>query len=144
MKLNRFTPSQLTRVSDFDEWLRHPFAGFPSVAHLIGSLPEFLTPAVLNRIPADVLEDQDAYYAQFEIPGIRKEDVKVELHDQLLSLTATKKSSGETESSTTLTRTISVPLGVASDHISAKLEDGILLVTLPKSSERKPKTVEIL
>lgn len=144
MKLTRFNPTSLGRVSDFDEWFRHPFAGFPSIGQFIGNLPEFLSNANSGRLSADIHEDKDNYFAQFEVAGVKKEDVKVELNNQLLTVTAEKKEkTAEGEQSYTLTRSVSVPDGVKADAIAAKLENGVLSVTLPKAEHRKPKTIEI-
>lgn len=144
MKLARFNPSNLAHVSDFDEWFRHPFAGFPSIGQFFGNLPEFMNAGSSGRLAADIHEDKDNYYAQFEVPGVKKEDVKVELNNQLLTVTVEKKEkSGEGEQSYTLTRSVSVPEGVKPDAIGAKLENGVLNVTLPKAEHRKPKTIEI-
>lgn len=144
MKLTRFNPPALARVSDFDEWFRHPFAGFPSVGQFFGNLPEFLSAGGTGRLAADIHEDKDNYFAQFEVPGVKKEDVKVELNNQLLTVTVEKKEkTSEGEQSYTLTRSVSVPDGVKPDAILAKLENGVLNVTLPKAEHRKPKTIEI-
>ncbi len=141
MKLTRYSPSfDLSRVSDFDQWLRNPFATLPAFGQLLG---EFL-PGANAQLSADVHEDKDNYFARFEMPGVKKEDVKIELHDRLLTVTAEKRSKKEkAEQSFSLTRSISVPEGVKSDAISAKLEDGLLLVTLPKQENLKPRSIEI-
>lgn len=140
MKLTRYTPSfDLGRVADFDQWLRHPFAGFPAVGQLLG---DFLPAA--GRLATDVYEDKDNYYARFELPGVKKEDVKVEVHDRLLTVSAKRREkTSESEQSFSLSRSVSVPEGVRSDAIGAKLEDGILTVTLPKQEQRKPKLIEV-
>ena len=141
MKLTRYTPSSLGRISDFDEWLRHPFAGFPALGGFF-DLADRNTPA---RLATDIFEDVENYYARFEVPGVKKEDVKLELTDRLLTVTAEKREkSGNTEQSYSLTRSVSVPEGVAEDKISAKLEDGVLTVTLPKQENRKPRAIDIL
>lgn len=140
MKLTRHFPSfDLGRVSDFDQWLRHPFASFPAVEQFLG---EFLP---VGRLSADVFEDKDNYYARFELPGVKKEDVNVELHDRLLTVAAKsgEKKEGQ-EESISLSRSITVPEGVRGDAIGAKMEDGILTVTLPKQEHRKPKQIEVL
>lgn len=141
MKLARYTPSfDLGRVADFDQWLRHPFAGFPAVGQLLG---EFL-PGAAGRLAADVYEDQDNYYARFELPGVKKEDVKVEVHDRLLTVSTQRQTKAEgQEEAYSLTRSISVPESVRADAIAAKMEDGILTVTLPKQEERKPKLIQV-
>ncbi len=142
MKLTRFSPSfDLGRVSDFDQWLRHPFAGFPAVGAL---LSEFLPGAASGRLATDIHEDNDNYYARFELPGVKKEDVKVEVHDRLLTVSADRREKdGENEQSFALSRSVSVPEGVRGDAIGAKLEDGVLTVTLPKQEQRKPRQISI-
>ena len=100
MKLTRFNPANLARVSDFDEWFRHPFSGFPSLGQFFGNLPQFMTTNGSGRLAADIYEDKDNYFAQFEVPGVKKEDVKVELNNQLLTVTVEKKEkTGEGEES---------------------------------------------
>lgn len=142
MKLTRLTPSfDLSRVPDFDQWLRHPFAGFPAVGQLFGEI----LPGVASRLAADVFEDPDNYIARFELPGVKKDDVKVEVHDRLLTVSAGRreKTAEQQEESFNLTRSITVPEGVRSEAIGAKLEDGILTVTLPKQEQRKPKVIQV-
>lgn len=142
MKLTRFTPSfDLGRVADFDQWLRHPFAGFPAVGQFLN---ELIPASASGRLATDVHEDKDNFYALFELPGVKKEDVKVEVHDRLLTVTADRREkSDDKEESLSLSRSISVPEGIKGEAISAKLEDGILTVTLPKEEQRKPKTIEV-
>lgn len=144
MKLTRFnSPASLARVADFDEWFRSPFAGFPAFSRLLdwdgafgGQNP--------GRLATDIHEDNDNYYATFEVPGVKKEDVKIELNERLLTVSVSRKEkTDEGESSFSSSRSISVPETVKSDAILAKLEDGILTVTLPKSEERKPRNIEV-
>lgn len=145
MKLIRTNPvSGLARVSDFDDWFQNPFAGHP--LNLFRSLgwDKLLGSAENATLAADVHEDQENYYARFEMPGVKKEDVKIELKQNLLTVTAERKEkSGEEESSFSLSRSISVPDTVKADAIGARLEDGILTVTLPKAEERKPKNIQV-
>ena len=144
MKLIRTNPfnSGLSRIADFDEWFRSPIAGLPALARFF-DLGNAMGSSV-GSLATDILEDKDNYYARFEIPGVKKEDVKIELHDRLLTVNVEKKEKrGETESSFTYTRSISVPDSVKPDVINARLEDGILTVTLPKTEERKPRAIEV-
>jgi len=145
MKLIRTNPTTgLSRVSDFDDWFRNPFAGFPTGLSRLFDWDNFLSGAAAASLAADIHEDQDNYYARFEMPGVRKEAVKIELSNNLLTVSAEKKEKrGNEESSYSLTRSISVPETVKADAIGAKLEDGILTVTLPKTEERKPKTITV-
>ena len=75
---------------------------------------------------------------------MKKDDVKIELNNGLLTVSAEKREkNGDNESSFSLTRSVSVPDGVNADGIAAKLEDGILNVTLPKAENRKPRTIAL-
>ena len=145
MKLIRTNPfnSGLSRVADFDDWFRSPFAAFPALARMFD--PRDALGGNVGSLSTDIHEDTDSYLARFEVPGVKKEDVKVELNDRVLTVTVQRKEKqGEKETSYTYTRSISVPESVKPDAIGAKLEDGILTVTLPKTEERKPKSIEIL
>jgi HSP20 family protein len=144
MKLIRSNPSSLARVSDFDEWFRHPFAGLPSLGHFFSNLGEVFPGVSGDKLAVDVHEDKDNYFASFEVPGVKKEDVKIELNNGLLTVSAEKREKdGDNESSYSLTRSVSVPEGVNVEAIAAKLEDGILNVTLPKAEHRKPRTITL-
>lgn len=142
MKLTRHTPSlHLGRVADFGPWLRQPLAGFPAVAQLLEDF--FPTPAAPG-LSTDLFEDKDHFFARFELPGVKKEAVKVELRERALSVSAERRDkSGESETAYTLSRVIALPDLVQEDAISAKLEDGILTVTLPKHEQRKPKVISV-
>ena len=144
MKLIRTNPFSLNRVSDFDEWFRHPLAGLPSLSSFINNLGEVFPGVAGDRLAVDVHEDKDNYFASFEVPGVKKEDVKIELNSGLLTVSAEKREKdGEKESSYSLTRSVSVPDGVNAEAIAAKLEDGILTVTLPKQERSKPRTITL-
>ncbi|HEY1052679.1 MAG TPA: Hsp20/alpha crystallin family protein [Prosthecobacter sp.] len=145
MKILRSNPaSSLSRVADFDEWFRHPFAGMPSLGQFFNNLSEVLPNVTGDRLAVDVHEDKDNYFASFEVPGIKKEDVKIELNNGLLTVSAEKREkNGENESTFSMTRSVSVPEGVNAEAISARLENGILNVTLPKAEHRKPRTIAL-
>ncbi|WP_395746345.1 Hsp20/alpha crystallin family protein [Prosthecobacter sp.] len=144
MKLIRSNPFSLNRVSDFDEWFRHPFSSLPSLSSFISNLGEVFPGMTGDKLAVDVHEDKDNYFASFEVPGVKKEDVKIELNNGLLTVTAEKRAKdGEKESSFSMTRSVSVPDGVNAEAISAKLTDGILSVTLPKQERSKPRTIAL-
>jgi len=146
MKLTRFNPnSSLSQVSDFDEWFRSPFAGLAGLGRFL-DWDNFLSGGRFGgSLATDIHEDSDNYYARFEVPGVKREDVKIELNDRLLTVTVDKKDKAAdgSESTFSSTRSISVPESVKPDSINAKLEDGVLTVTLPKNEERKPRNIEV-
>ena len=143
MKIARYTPAfQFGRTTDLGPWLRHPLAEFPAMAQLF----EDFLPAVAARSnpSADLFEDTDHYYVRFEIPGIKKEAVKIELHDRVIQISAERRvKTGVTEATKIFSRAVALPDTVQETGISAKLEDGILTVTLPKQESRKPKVIAV-
>lgn len=139
MKLTRYNHP----ASNLETWFSHPFGNLPTLARVFDWDSAF-GGAVTGRLATDIHEDKDNYYATFEIPGVKKEDVKVEFNDRLLTVTVVRKEkNGESESSFTSTRSVSVPDSVKYDAIAAKVEDGILTVTLPKAEAHKPRAIEV-
>lgn len=142
MKLTPCNTSGLGRVTDFDDWFRHPFAGLPALSRFFdweGALAN-----AGGRLATDIHEDKDNYYATFEVPGVKKESVKVELNNKLLSVTVERKGGpADAETGYVASRSISVPDSVNPEAITARVEDGILTVTLPKSEHRKPRTIDV-
>ncbi len=142
MQLLRSNPAlRLGRSADFDSWVRQPFAAFP----LMGQWLDELLPGLHQGRPAtDLYEDADYYHVRLELPGIKKEDIKLEIQDRRLQVSATRREvSGGQETCFNLARAIAVPEGVAADGISAKLEDGVLQINLPKPEQRKPRHIEV-
>ena len=148
MRLTRYTPSNcgsssLARATDFDQWLRNPFTGYPAMSGLF-NLGNFFGNVAGPQLATDVYEDADNFYARFEVPGVKKEDVKIELTNGLLTVTVEKREASENgEQSQRVTRSLSVPESVAADKVSAKQENGVLTVTLPKQADRKPRNILI-
>jgi len=104
-------------------------------------------------LPAvDLYEDKDSVIVKAELPGMKKEDIDISLHDGFLTLSGERKEEQKYESADSYRservlgrfhRTISLPCRVDADKIKATYQDGILSVTLPKSEEAKPKQIAI-
>jgi HSP20 family protein len=95
---------------------------------------------------ADLFEDKDNFYLRAELPGLKKEDIRVELGEGVLTVSGTRKgfgTDGQAESNTEFSRSVSVPARVQEDQINARYEDGVLTVSLPKAEEVKPKRVAV-
>ena len=147
MKVIRYNPAASSNVgfSPFEGLFRQSFAGLPAFDQLF-DLPGF--PGVKPRVPTslavDVYEDEGHYFAQFEVPGVKKEDAKIEIEDRRLSVSVSRKTqTAEGESRVELSRALTVPEGINVEGISAKLENGLLTVALPKAEARKPRVIEL-
>jgi len=100
----------------------------------------------------DVYEDKDNVFVRAELPGMRKEDIDLSLHNGSLSVSGERKGEEKlTEAEVyrserffgRFQRTITLPTPVAVDKIKAQYKDGILSVTLPKAEEAKPKHIDV-
>jgi len=99
----------------------------------------------------DLYQNNDNVVAVVEVPGMRKEDIDISLHDGMLTIAGERQtSSGEGENSERterysgkFRRSITLPTRVDAGKVSATYKDGILTITLPKAEEAKPKKVEV-
>jgi len=100
----------------------------------------------------DLYESGDNMVAVIELPGMRKEDIDISLHDGTLTISGERKrestNNGETAQRTeryvgTFRRSIALPTRVDASKVSAAYQDGILKVTLPKAEEAKPKQIQV-
>jgi HSP20 family protein len=98
----------------------------------------------------DLYQNNDNLVAVIELPGMRKEEIEISLHDGALTIAGERKteaSNGEAERTECyigkFRRSISLPVRVDSNKVSATYRDGILTVTLPKAEEAKPKQIQV-
>jgi HSP20 family protein len=92
----------------------------------------------------DLSEDTGNYYVKVELPGVRKEDIAIELDDTVLTVTAKRAvKTAEGEKSAEFTRSIDVPEGVDAAKIQAVYENGLLTLTLPKPEAVKPRRIDV-
>ncbi len=100
----------------------------------------------------DVRETEDAFLLVAELPGISKDDLKIEFEDSVLRISGERKSNSEDENINVLrservfgkfNRSFKVNTRVNADKIEAGYENGLLTITLPKSEEVKPKSIKV-
>ena len=100
----------------------------------------------------DVFEDKDNFTVKAELPGMKKEDIEVTLHDGSLSILGERRSEAKHENAQVyraerffgrFQRTVTLPAPVAADRIKAQYKDGILTITLPKTEQAKPKQIDV-
>lgn len=99
----------------------------------------------LNGIKADVRENEKEFIIEAEIPGVKKEDIKLELKDDRLTISVEKNEETKEEKDNYIrrerrygscSRSFYVE-NVKHEDVSAKYENGILSVVLPKSEVKK-------
>ena len=100
----------------------------------------------------DIHEDKDNFIVRAELPGMKREDIDVSLHDGALSISGERKLEQKFEEAEVyrterffgkFQRTVSLPAAVAADKVKAQYKDGVLTITLPKTEEAKPKQIDV-
>jgi len=142
MKLIRYEYPQSPATSAFDRLFG---TGASSLERFGSLLDDFFGASAGVRQPSvDLYEDDQNYYARLELPGVRKDGVDIELENAVLTVSsAHEEKSDEARQAFSFQRSISVPDGVDAEKVSAKLDDGILTITMPKQEARKPRQISI-
>jgi len=100
----------------------------------------------------DIEENEDAYAVTADLPGMRKEDISITAHDNVVTIKGERKREEEKEergyrrferAHGAFERSFTVRDGFDADNISAQYRDGVLTVTLPKLAERKARQIEV-
>jgi HSP20 family protein len=138
--------SSVGRLSDLrdeiDRLFESPLAELTRTSNVLSGW----TPAL------DVYEQKDHFIVKAELPGMKKEDITVSLHDGSLSISGERKSETKHEDAEVyraerffgrFQRTVTLPAPVAPDKVKAQYKDGVLTVTLPKTEEAKPKQIDV-
>ncbi len=118
-------------------------------------IPDF----TLMRVPRvqfpkiDIKEEEKNYLLTAEVPGLSKDDINIEVNDNnMLTIFSEHKEEKEEEkegyiykeqSHRSFSRSLRIPEGISYQEITAKLEDGVLSLTIPKTEPELPKKLEI-
>ena len=102
---------------------------------------------------ADVYETEDAYVFEFELPGFKKDDVKVKVEDNVLTVSSEVKEEKKEEKDKNyhiverrygaFKRQFSLPENVDVEKIDAKFENGVLKLKVQKKEEEKKKAIDV-
>ncbi len=127
--------------------------GFGRLSSLQDELDRLFESPVRSWAPAlDVQEDKDNFVIRTELPGLKREDIEVSLHDGALIISGERKVEKVEEGVEIhrqerfygkFQRALTLPTPVAAEKITAQYKDGVLTVTLPKVEEAKPKQIDI-
>lgn len=135
------TPFSLSPLDDVRQMMRS-----------FNMLPSSLS--TVNSMPMDVKETEHAFEVMLDLPGVKKEDIHINVNDDCLTIsaerTATKKEENENIKRTERyhgrwTRTFPLPDNVDENLIEAKNDNGVLTITLPKTEKemKSLKKVEV-
>jgi HSP20 family protein len=100
----------------------------------------------------DVVEDEKEYSVKAELPEVKKEDVKITVQDDVLTMSGERTQEKEEKGKKfhrieraygSFSRSFTLPEDADASKISADFKNGVLTVHLPKSERAKPKSVEV-
>ncbi|MDP3091418.1 MAG: Hsp20/alpha crystallin family protein [Nitrospira sp.] len=100
----------------------------------------------------DISEDDKEYAIKAELPDVKKEDIKLNVHDDVLTITGERKYEKEEKGKKyhrveraygSFVRSFTLPEDADGTKVTAEYKDGLLNVRLPKSEKAKPKTIEV-
>ena len=128
----------------FNRLFDDPFFSLARMADESG--PGSWNPAV------DLYEKDDHYMIKAELPGVDKNDIKIDLKDRLLTLSGERTYDNEVKEENyyrrersygKFQRAFTLPADVDSDKIKAEFKDGVLQIEVPKPEEKKAKQVTV-
>jgi len=100
----------------------------------------------------DIYEEGDNIVVKAELPGLDRNDIDVQVENNVLTLRGERKRENEVKSENlfrmeryygTFTRSFTLPASVDTEKIRAEYKEGVLLLTMPKVEEAKPRKIKV-
>ena len=118
---------------------------------------EFFTPDLPSSKlspPVDIVENNDNYTVKADLPGMKQENIKIEIDDSILKITGERKHEETKDNEKKkyhyyersygfFERRFILPKDIDTEKIDAKYENGELFLTIPKTETKKPKEIKI-
>ncbi len=145
--LTRWSPWK--ELEDMDKRLSTLFGRAPVATD--GEKKEAISVAQWSPL-VDITEDDKEYVVKAEIPEMKKEDIKINVHDDVLTMSGERKYEKEEKGKKyhrveraygSFMRSFALPEDADGSKISAEYKDGLLKVHLPKSEQAKKKAIEV-
>ena len=104
------------------------------------------------NLALDVIERDDKYVLRANIPGIKPDEVKIEVEDDVLTVSGEHEESEEERKANyvrrerrygSFSRSVTLPKGVTADEVEARIQDGVVEVSIPKPQKEERKAVTI-
>ena len=102
--------------------------------------------------PVDVTESEDSLLLSFDLPGLKEDEIQVELDDNVLTVSGERRRQHEVKQDDyfryerrfgSFSRSVALPAGVKDDAIQASYENGVLEIRVPKPEQYKPKRIQV-
>jgi len=105
------------------------------------------------RPSVDIVEEEKAYLVKADLAGMKPEDIKIEVKNNVLTVSGERKLERKEEGEDgyrriereygSFTRSFTLPETAEGDNIDANYKDGVLTVTIPKRAEPEPRQIEV-
>ena len=99
---------------------------------------------------ADIEESEDAYTVELELPGVKKDDISVEVSGRRLVVSGERKERERVGILRRRTRSVgrfhyevSLPSALDEDGVDASLSDGVLSLRVPKAASERPRRIKV-
>ncbi len=126
---------------------------FQVARELIGWDPFFSARQVSAYVPAfEVRETNEAFVLKADVPGVAEADLDIAIHNNLLTISGTRRAEERNEGDSfalyerqygSFSRSFSLPDTADANRVEAKLEVGVLTLTIWKKAEAKPRKIEL-
>jgi HSP20 family protein len=153
----RPTKERIMNITQFDpirefQNMQKTFEYMNRLFKAVEQSPEMPT---VDFIPAvNTREADDAYYIEVDLPGVKKEDISINVDDNVLTISGERKIEEERKDEEfyrvesvygKFERSFTLPEDVDADKIEAEVKDGVLTIRIPKAQvvEKAPKKIEI-
>jgi len=119
-----------------------PFDAFDTASYWDGT----------RAMPIDMIEDKDGYTVKASVPGIKPEELDINIENNVVTIRAERKAEENKDEDTVrwqeryygkLERCFTLPVEVDAEKAKAELEHGVLKLSLPKAEAVKPKTIQV-
>ena len=100
----------------------------------------------------EVKETDDSFVLTADVPGIKKEEIDISLHGNVLTVSGARQAEERKEGDTyylyerqygSFARSFTMPQEADSDHIKAEMDNGVLTITVAKKAESKPRKIPL-
>ncbi|MEO8353913.1 MAG: Hsp20/alpha crystallin family protein [Chthoniobacteraceae bacterium] len=150
MSIIRYQSPQLT------SWT--PFERFSSLRDEVDRLFDFAWPSRDSGLfsgwspSLDVHDEKDNFVVHVELPGMKKEEIDISLHDGVLTVSGERKHEHDKKEGEVFRseryfgkfqRSVTLPARVDAAKVKASYKDGVLSIDLPKAEDAKPKQISV-
>jgi len=138
----------LAELRSMDEMFDRMF-GLP---HRVGASPSGQSSPGNAMLPVDILEKGDRFIVKAAVPGIKPEDLDIQIENEVLTISGELKQAAEEQDAKVyrreytygaFSRSIRLPRNLNLEAVEADFDNGFVTITLPRIEEQKPKALKV-